>query len=318
MKMENKYIILQTPRLKVPLLAGDSTWDVTINSRLYSIDIFMEALFASLIYDGDNDSTKEIMHYIAERYDKRATPVQTENFITLFKGHHRAIPATEAELGKITLLGSDDEGCCIPIYKYVCAVTKDIEKEWVDEINSDPHEVWIELHAKILRHIQKYDQCFYPKWGIEEEASYILNSFLRTHGLPVTLSKQQPPTKEEKREESKYYTCVVMVFCLIVFMATCNSHGDSFKEKLVWSSIFVFGLCSIRLLHLFALSSIGYEAFWKTIVGKAVRILLYIVVGIATFLFIDYWNDGPRIPGDEPTIWNKISDTITDWVEPRF
>lgn len=69
--MSERYIKLQNHKLKVPLLAGDGTWDIVINSVTYSVDIFMEALFSSLIYDGDKDSTKEIMHYIIERYDKR-------------------------------------------------------------------------------------------------------------------------------------------------------------------------------------------------------------------------------------------------------
>lgn len=163
--MSERYIKLQNHKLKVPLLAGDGTWDIVINSVTYSVDIFMEALFSSLIYDGDKDSTKEIMHYIIERYDKKATPVQVENFITLFKGYHKATPATDAELSDITLLGNDEQGCCIPIYKYVCAITKSDEKAWVDEINANPRGVWMELYMKIFNHIQKYDQCYYPKWG---------------------------------------------------------------------------------------------------------------------------------------------------------
>lgn len=313
--MSERYIKLQNNKLKVPLLAGDGTWDIVINSVTYSIDIFMEALFSSLIYDGDKDSTKEIMHYIIERYDKKATPVQIENFITLFKGYHKAIPATDAELSDITLLGNDEQGCCIPIYKYVCAITKSDEKAWVDEINANPRGVWMELYMKIFNHIQKYDQCYYPKWGGQNEAEYILNSFLRVHGLPVRLSEQPLPTEQEKRKYNKEITGVVMFFCVFVFAMTCDAHtGDSFKGVLAWSSIVVFGLCVLRLIHLFSLSNAWYQAFLRTKVCNVLKNIIIIALGLFVIWFYIWANNKPLL--HDKSIFNKITESTPSWLWP--
>ena len=313
--MSERYIKLQNNKLKVPLLAGDGTWDIVINSVTYSVDIFMEALFSSLIYDGDKDSKKEIMHYIVERYDKKATPVQVENFITLFKGYHKAIQATDSELSNITLLGNDEQGCCIPIYKYVCAITKADEKALVDEINANPCDVWVELYMKIFNHIQKYDQCYYPKWGCENEADYILNSFLRIHGLPVGLSKQELPTEQEKRKHNKKITGVVMFLCVFVFAMNCDAHtGDSFKGVLAWSSIVVFGLCVLRLIHLFLLSNAGYQVFQKTRTRKILKNIIIIALGVFAIWFYIWANNKHLLHGK--SIFNKITESTPSWLWP--
>lgn len=151
--------------------------------------------------------------------------------------------------------------------------------------------------------------------GGQNEAEYILNSFLRVHGLPVRLSEQPLPTEQEKRKYNKEITGVVMFFCVFVFAMTCDAHtGDSFKGVLAWSSIVVFGLCVLRLIHLFSLSNAWYEAFQKTRIRKVLKNIIIIALGIFALWFYIWANNKPLLHGK--SIFNKITESTPSWLWP--
>ena len=136
---------------------------------------------------------------------------------------------------------------------------------------------------------------------------------MRIHGLPVGLSKQELPTEQEKRKHNKKITGVVMFLCVFVFAMNCDAHtGDSFKGVLAWSSIVVFGLCVLRLIHLFLLSNAGYRAFLRTKVCKVIKAFILLILGIVVFILIVCFNNKPTLHG-EPSIFNKIAEMLPDW-----
>lgn len=179
--MSAKYIIIQKKKLKVPLLAGDGTWDVNVGEKLYCIDIFMEALFASLIFDPWRGQLKEIRHYISDRYNKYATPVDVDNFVKTFKESHRMVHLEDDS--EVQAMGNDSKGCCIPIYKYVEAITLEEEKMLLKMVLESKEIPFEKLFHFFLGHLEEYDTCFYPKWGANIEAETIAINFLRMHGF---------------------------------------------------------------------------------------------------------------------------------------
>lgn len=154
-----------------------------------------------------------------------------------------------------------------------------------------------------------------PKMGGQAEADYILNSFLRIHGLPVRLSKQPEPTKEEKRNNSKVVTGWIMFFSVFVLAMNIDAHtGDSFKGVLAWSSIVVFGLCVLRLIHLFSLSNVGYQAFLRTRANKILKNIIIIALGLFVIWFYIWANNKPLLHGK--SIFNKITESTPAWLWP--
>lgn len=197
--MNEKYIIIQKKSIKVPLLAGDGNWEVVVGRNVYGMDIFLEALFASLIYDPGKDFLKEIRHYISERIDKLATPVHVDNFIKVFKETHKPIPVSEVSFSDAQPLGNDTDGCCVPIYKYIECVTADEEKALLKEIAGRKTIPFGNLFSFFLFHLADYDTCLYPKWGRDNEAEYIAINFLRIHGFHVNeIQKQQDAKRDLK------------------------------------------------------------------------------------------------------------------------
>lgn len=190
--MDEKYIIIQKKKIKVPLLAGDGDWETVVGRNVYCCDIFLEALFASLIYDPDYYPMKEVRHYITERIDKNTTPVYVDNFIKAFKAAHKPIPLDEVSLSDAQPLGNDSDGCCIPIYKYIECITVDEEKKLLKEIAESKKIQFSSVSSFFFSHLRAYDTCFYPKWGRDYEAEYVAINFLRIHGFHVNdIQKQQ-------------------------------------------------------------------------------------------------------------------------------
>lgn len=187
--MSAKYIIIQKKKLKVPLLAGDGTWDVIVGEKLYCIDIFMEVLFASLIFDPWRGQMKEIRHYISDRYDKSATPVDVDNFVKAFRESHRMVHLTDDS--EVQTIGNNSKGCCIPIYKYVEAITLEEEKRLLEMVSKSEETPFEKLFNFFLGHLNEYDTCFYPKWGADIEAETIAINFLRMHGFHTNEIEEQ-------------------------------------------------------------------------------------------------------------------------------
>lgn len=181
--MNDKYIILQKSKQKVRLLAGNNTWNVSIAGKTYHVDIFMEALFASLIYEPLSDSTREMIHYINDRYDKGAQPTYVEKFISIFKEFHKPVEASEEELAAPCILAHGDYGCGVPFYKYACAISQENEERLIKESLENPYEAWRHCKEFFQDYIIKYDQDFDSKITLEEQAIILSDNFLKMHGI---------------------------------------------------------------------------------------------------------------------------------------
>lgn len=244
--INHKYIILQQPKLKVRLLAGGEFWNVVVAGVQYNITIWMEALFASLIYDANDDSKTEIMKYIASRYNKSATPVHAEKFITLFKAEHPAEQLQACDLSDVQLLNTEDDGCAIPIYKYDCAITDSDEKSLIQQIQSQSKEAWHEIYAYFYKYLEQYGQSYYPKLGTINEAAIVQSNFFRIHGLPVSMCHKPELTTEERKHNIAKMLLLWSVACFVVFLMCADAHtGDS--PKGIISSIAIAGFFSCIL-----------------------------------------------------------------------
>lgn len=219
--MNEKYIIIQKKSIKVPLLAGDGNWEVAVGRNVYGIDIFLEALFASLIYDPEYYLLKEIRHYISDRIYKFATPVHIDNFVKAFKEAHKPIQVDEISFSDAQTLGNEIDGCCVPIYKYIECITIDEEKKLLNEITKSKEIPFSSVKSFFFSHLRAYDTCFYPKWGRDYEAEYIAINFLRIHGFHVNeIKKQQDCIRNGNvyNLTSTENDAILIISCIIVLI----------------------------------------------------------------------------------------------------
>ncbi len=295
--INHHYIILQQPKLKVKLLAGSEPWSVVVAGCQYDVNIWMEALFASLIYDPDKDSKGEIMKYIASRYNKCATPVHAEKFITLFKVEHRVEQLQICDLPDIQLLNTEDDGCVIPIYKYDCAIADSEEESLIQQIQSQSKEAWHEVYAYFYKYLEQYGQSYYPKLGTIHEAAIIQSNFFRIHGLPVSMCNKPELTTTERKHNIAKALLLWSVLCFIVFLMCADAHtGDSPKGIIGYISIAGFFSCILGAI---------YQYRKKHVITKWLlshRIILAIIIlcaCIGSFVFFKWATYSPPSPSEQ-------------------
>ena len=292
--INHKYIILQQPKLKVKLLAGSEPWSVVVAGCQYDVNIWMEALFASLIYDSDKDSKSEIMKYIASRYNKSATPVHTEKFITLFKAEHPAEQLQVCDSSDIQLLITEDDGCAIPIYKYDCAITDSEEKSLIQQIQSQSKEAWHEIYAYFYKYLEQYGQSFYPKLGTINEAAIIQNNFFRVHGLPVSMCHKPALTTEERKRNIAKTLLLWSVVCFVVFLLCLDAHtGDSPKGIAGCISIAGFFSCILGAIYQYRKKHVITKWLLSHRIVLAAIILGICIGGIIFFKWATYSPPSP-------------------------
>ena len=184
--INHKYIIIQRRKLKVFLNAGSESWEAPIGNKWYQIDVWLESLFASWIFDfGYLGYISNITSYLADRYDKSASPVHVQHFIEYFKASHKVEKLDDCLLKDTFLLGDDVDGCPVPIYKYACAITKKDEQMLLNKIQDNPDTSKEILEDFFSMYMTRYNQSYYPKWGAGMEAKYLAENFLAMHGIRI-------------------------------------------------------------------------------------------------------------------------------------
>lgn len=294
--INHKYIVLQQPKLKVRLLAGSEFWNVVVSGVQYNITIWMEALFASLIYDSDKDSKAEIMKYIASRYNKSATPVHAEKFITLFKAEHPVEQLQACDLSDVQLLNTEDDGCAIPIYKYDCAITDDEEKSLIQQIQSQSKEAWHEIYAYFYKYLEQYEQSYYPKLGTINEAAIVQSNFFRIHGLPVSMCHKPELTTTERKHNVAKTLLLWSIVCFVVFLMCADAHtGDSPKGIASITAIVGFFSCILGAIYQYRKKHIVTKWLLSHRIVLAIIILCICIGGIA---FIKWATYSPPFPSE--------------------
>lgn len=210
--MNNKYMILQKPKLKVNLLAGDGTWDVVIDRKTYKIDIFFEALFASYIYEGYRPYTEDVRCSMADRYNKNITPEQAEKFVRIFQEAHEVIKIDDSELQDIQLLNTE-EGCMLPFEHTLFALPKEDEKWMVKFFLENPLKGMDVCREFFEHYLDSHHVVLNPKLDVEIEAFGLTDSFRRIHGL-----KQVRLTKKNKKWYERCFPPVVVIPLVIVLV----------------------------------------------------------------------------------------------------
>lgn len=184
--INHKYIILQRRKLKVFLNAGSEPWEAPIGNKWYQIDVWLESLFASWIFDfGHLGYERDITSFLAERYNKGVTPVHVQHFIDYFKASHKVEKLDDCSLKDVFLLGDDIEGCPVPIYKYDCSITKEDEQMLLNKIQDNPEASKKMLENFFSMHMARFNQSYYSKWGDGMETKYLAENFLAMHGIRI-------------------------------------------------------------------------------------------------------------------------------------
>lgn len=231
--MTEKYIILQRPKIRVPLWATDQPWIAKLSdTKQYSIDIFMEALFASLIYDSGKQ--QDLFAYL-EMYDKQMGPNLVEQFVKLFKYTHPGMPLSEVSYNDIQLL-ANEQGCSIPIYKYNFTISAGDEKKLVDGIIRFPDKIWDRVRFYMSSERKKYGLEFYPKLG-QEQDDILLANFLRIHGVSYAEVQKVALNQLPKNMESAPIWTLVIFLAYITVTIVCIFH----MEYLWAALVFIFG-----------------------------------------------------------------------------
>lgn len=294
--INHKYIVLQQPKLKVRLLAGSEFWNVVVSGVQYNITIWMEALFASLIYDSDKDSKAEIMKYIASRYNKSATPVHAEKFITLFKAEHPVEQLQACDLSDVQLLNTEDDGCAIPIYKYDCAITDDEEKSLIQQIQSQSKEAWHEIYAYFYKYLEQYEQSYYPKLGTINEAAIIQSNFFLIHGLPVSMCHKPALTTKERKHNVAKMLLLWSVLCILFYLMCADAHTwDSAKGVGCAMSIAGFFSCILGAIYQYRKKHVVTKWLLSHRIVLAIIILCICIGGI---IFIKWATYSPPFPSE--------------------
>lgn len=295
--INHKYIILQQPKLKVKLLAGSEPWSIVVAGCQYDVNIWMEALFASLIYNPDKDSKGEIMKYIASRYNKCATPVHAEKFITLFKVEHRVEQLQTCDLSDIQLLNTEDDGCVIPIYKYDCAIADSEEKSLIQQIQSQPKEAWHEIYAYFYKYLEQYGQSYYPKLGTINEAAIIQSNFFRIHGLPASMCDEPELTTTERKHNVAKALLLWSVLCFVVFLMCADAHTwDSPKGICLGFSIAGFFSCILGAAYQYRKKHV--ITTWL-LSHRIVLAIIILCACIGSFVFFKWATYSPPSPSEQ-------------------
>lgn len=303
--INHKYIILQQPKLKVRLLAGSEFWNVVVAGVQYNITIWMEALFASLIYDSDRDSKAEIMKYIASRYNKSATPVHAEKFITLFKAEHPVEQLQACDLSDVQLLNTEDDGCAIPIYKYDCAITDNEEKSLIQQIQSQSNEAWHEIYAYFYKYLEQYGQSYYPKIGTINEAAIVQSNFFRIHGLPVSMCDKPKLTTTERKRRTAIALLLWGVLCFVVFLMCADAHTwDSPKGICLGFSIIGFFSCILGAIYQYRKKHVITKWLLSHRIVLAIIILCICIGGIIFFKWATY---SPSPPSEQMRLERELN-----------
>lgn len=303
--INHKYIILQQPKLKVRLLAGSEFWSVVVAGVQYNITIWMEALFASLIYDPADDSKTEIMKYITYRYNKSATPVHAEKFITLFKAEHLAEQLQACNLSDVQLLNTEDDGCAIPIYKYDCAITDSNEKSLIQQIQSQSKEAWHEIYAYFYEYLELYGQSYYPKLGTINEAAIVQSNFFRIHGLPISMCDKPELTQVERKHNIAKTLLVWSALCFVVFLMCADAHTwDSPKGVCLGFSIAGFFSCILGAIYQYRKKHVITKWLLSHRIVLAIIILCICISGI---IFIRWATYRPPSPSEEMYLERELN-----------
>lgn len=184
--INHKYIILQRRKLKVFLNAGSEPWEAPIGNKWYQIDVWLESLFASWIFDFSHlGYERDITSFLAERYNKGVTPVHVQHFIDYFKASHKVEKLDDCSLKDVFILGDDIEGCPVPIYKYDCSITKEDEQMLLNKIQDNPEASKKMLENFFSMHMARFNQSYYSKWGDGIKTKYLAENFLAMHGIRI-------------------------------------------------------------------------------------------------------------------------------------
>ncbi|WP_337438963.1 hypothetical protein [Prevotella sp.] len=226
--INHKYIILQRKKLKIFLNAGSEPWEAPIGNKWYQIDVWLESLFASWIFDyGYVGYIGDITSYLADRYNKGVTPVHVQHFIDYFKASHKVEKLDDCSLKDVFLLGDDIEGCPVPIYKYDCAITKEDEQMLLNKVQDNPEAPKKMLENFFGMHMIRFNQSYYPKWGDGMEAKYLAENFLAMHGIRLVA--------QNKKRKSHWYNnpfiAILGILTVIVILAVIGwqmLESDSF------------------------------------------------------------------------------------------
>lgn len=249
--VNHKYIILQRRKLKVFLNAGSESWEAPIGNRWYQIDVWLESLFASWIFDfGYLGYTENITSYLADRYNKGVTSVHVQHFIEYFKASHKIEQLDNCSLNDVFLLGDDIEGCPVPIYKYGCAITKEDEQMLLNKIKENQDTAKKMLEDFFGRHMTRFNQSYYPKWGAGMEAKYLTENFLAMHGIRIV--KKSTPRKKvwyDNLALPVFIIGYVLLFFVIPLVVLNNI--DDYNNPFGWIMYFMlcFGIYGVMVFY---------------------------------------------------------------------
>lgn len=221
---ENKYIVLQRPKLKVFLNAGDGLWDAPVGRKIFGFNACLEAMFASLIFDPYPDSDRELGEILIARCDKNASPVHVKNFIENFKQTHTVQQLEDYSFEDICLLGDNIDGCLVPYEEFDCALTIDEERMLISKIVKDPQNAYDNCEGFFVSYVEKYNFTCKPHWKVADAARTFTMSFLLMHGVAYYCQSSTLTTGGQML--CTVFVCLAVMFCIYGMCSlTGLSHG---------------------------------------------------------------------------------------------
>lgn len=248
--INHKYIILQRRKLKAFLNAGSEPWEVPIGNKWYQIDVWLESLFASWIFDfGYLGYERDITSFLAERYNKGVTPVHVQHFIDYFKASHKVEKLDDCSLKDVFLLGDDIEGCPVPIYKYDCSITKEDEQMLLNKIQDNPEASKKMLENFFSMHMARFNQSYYSKWGDGMETKYLAENFLAMHGIRIVKQNTSRKRTWYNNFALPIFVIVYITFFFITPLIVLNK--IDFNNPFGWIMFFTFsfGIYGIMVFY---------------------------------------------------------------------
>lgn len=198
---ENKYIVLQRPKLKVFLNAGEEPWIAPVGHENFAFGEPEEAILISLIFDTCTIAiVQEITDLLTTRWGKEISPVHIDHFIEYFKQNHVAQKLENCSFQDTTLLGNELDGCSIPFKEFTCDIPITSEKMLIDKIQSNPRNAFPMCQSFFRSYMRERYMPSEQERDVWYYADNFALNFMSMHGLicpatDYTYQSEERPVK---------------------------------------------------------------------------------------------------------------------------
>lgn len=311
---ENKYIVLQRPKLKVFLNAGEEPWIAPVGHENFAFGEPEEAILISLIFDTCTIAiVQEITDLLTTRWGKEISPVHIDHFIEYFKQNHVAQKLENCSFQDTTLLGNELDGCSIPFKEFTCDIPITSEKMLIDKIQSNPRNAFPMCQSFFRSYMRERYMPSEQERDVWYYADNFALNFMSMHGLicpatDYTYQSEERPVKISDKD-GILITLGVFAFALVsINIVVALTVNDILPDEMFFWLAGVILVVSVAMAVILVVNKCKYKSpkgkkltlkdklklQWKDMKlgakqNEGVFVLLAIVAIIIGLFFLGRW-----------------------------